>query len=91
MRGLIRPTVVAAGAAALALGSAAAVSVATGTTAQAASPCATSGTTVTCTYTGAGTYPFAVPSGVTSLDVTAVGAAGGASTTASGDFSAPAG
>jgi hypothetical protein len=32
---------------------------------------------VTCTYTGAGTYSFTVPSGVTSLDVTAVGAAGG--------------
>jgi Putative Ig domain len=79
---------VAAGAAALALGSAAAVSVATGATAQAASPCTTSGTTVTCTYTGAGTYSFPVPSGVTSLDVTAVGAAGGASTTDGGDFSA---
>jgi hypothetical protein len=41
--------------------------------------CTTSGTTVTCTYTGVGTYSFPVPSGVTSLDVTAVGAAGGAS------------
>jgi HYR domain len=50
---------------------------ATGTAAQAASPCTTVGTTVTCTYTGAGTYSFSVPTGVTSLDVTAVGAAGG--------------
>jgi len=66
-----------AGLLALVLGSAAAVSVATGTAAQAASSCTTSGTTVTCTYTGAGTYQFPLPSGVTSLDVTAVGAAGG--------------
>ena len=35
-------------------------------------------TTVTCTYTSAGLYSFSVPAGVTSLDVTAVGAAGGA-------------
>jgi hypothetical protein len=91
MRGLIRRTVVAAGAAALALGSAAAVSVATGTTAQAASPCTTSGTTVTCTYTGAGTYSFPVPSGVTSLDVTAVGAAGGDATPANSDGAVSAG
>jgi hypothetical protein len=39
--------------------------------------CAQSGQTVTRTYTGAGTYSFTVPAGVTSLDVTAVGAAGG--------------
>lgn len=91
MRGLIRRTVVAAGAGALALGSAAAVSVATGTAAQAASPCTTSGTTVTCTYTGAGTYSFPVPSGVTSLDVTAVGAAGGAATPANSDGAVSAG
>ena len=32
---------------------------------------------VTCTYTGAGTYSFTVPSTVDSLEVTAVGAAGG--------------
>jgi hypothetical protein len=39
--------------------------------------CTQSGTTITCTYTGAGTYAFTVPAGVSSLDVTAVGAAGG--------------
>jgi hypothetical protein len=61
------------------LGSAAGVAVATGTAAQAASgDCTTTGTTVTCTQTGAGTYSFTVPQGVTSLDVVAVGAAGGA-------------
>jgi len=48
--------------------------------AQASSSC-TTGATVTCTYTGAGTYSFTVPAGVTSLDVTAVGAAGGDSPT----------
>src|SRR5437660_999235 len=41
------------------------------------SNCSQSGNTVTCTYTGAGTYTFTVPVGVSSLDVTAVGAAGG--------------
>jgi hypothetical protein len=41
------------------------------------SNCSESGTAVTCTYTGAGTYTFTVPGGVSSLDVTAVGAAGG--------------
>ena len=33
--------------------------------------------TVTCTYTGAGSYTFMVPAGVSSLDVIAVGANGG--------------
>jgi hypothetical protein len=63
---------------ALVLGSGVAVSVATGPTAHAASACPATGNSVTCTYTGAGTYSFSVPAGVTSLDVTAVGAAGGA-------------
>ena len=35
------------------------------------------GSTVTCNYTGAGTYAFTAPAGVSSLDVTAIGAAGG--------------
>ncbi|HEY5198588.1 MAG TPA: hypothetical protein VIJ51_16320, partial [Solirubrobacteraceae bacterium] len=53
-----------------------------GGSAQAASPCGSvtpviSGTTESCTYTSAGTYGFTVPTGVSSLDVTAVGAAGG--------------
>ena len=41
------------------------------------SSCSQSGSTVTCTYTGAGISTFVVPAGVGSLDVTAVGAAGG--------------
>ena len=41
------------------------------------SNCSQSGSTVTCTYTGAGNYTFTVPGGIDSLDVTAVGAAGG--------------
>ena len=41
------------------------------------SGCTSSASMVTCTYTGAGTYSFTVPDGVNSLDVTAVGAAGG--------------
>ena len=41
------------------------------------SQCTQSALTVTCTYTGAGTYPFTVPGNVTSLKVAAVGAAGG--------------
>src|SRR5262245_50631776 len=45
--------------------------------ARAVSGC-TGTTTVTCTYSGAGSYTFTVPPGVSSLDVTAVGAAGGA-------------
>src|SRR4051812_14861966 len=42
-----------------------------------ADPC-TGTTTITCTYTGAGTKTFTVPAGVSSLDVTAVAARGGA-------------
>ena len=45
--------------------------------AQAPPACTTTAGTVTCSYTGAGTYSFTVPAGVTSLDVTAAGAAGG--------------
>jgi hypothetical protein len=51
--------------------------------ASAAAPCGSTGTlsssgaTTTCTYTGAGQDAFTVPAGVTSLKVTAVGAAGG--------------
>lgn len=41
------------------------------------SNCSQSGSTVTCTYTGAGTYSFTVPGGVSSLDVEAAGARGG--------------
>ena len=41
------------------------------------SNCSQSGSTVTCTYTGAGISTFAVPVGVASLDVTAIGAGGG--------------
>ena len=41
------------------------------------SNCTQSGSMVTCTYSGAGTYTFAVPAEVSSLDVTAVGAGGG--------------
>jgi hypothetical protein len=47
--------------------------------AAASSSCVPSGATVTCTYTGAGVASFSVPSGVSSLDVVAVGAAGGGS------------
>ena len=39
--------------------------------------CSQSGSAVACVYTAAGTYTFTVPAGVTSLDVTAVGASGG--------------
>jgi hypothetical protein len=42
------------------------------------SGCSQSGDTVSCTYTGAGTYAFTVPDGIGSLDVRAVGAGGGA-------------
>jgi hypothetical protein len=49
-----------------------------GSAAALPSNCTQSGATVTCTYTGAGTYTFTPPAGVSSLDVTAVGAAGGA-------------
>ena len=59
----------------------------TSAVAQGASPCATSGPTTTCTYTASGTYSFTVPAGVTSLDVTAVGAAGGNSCTSCGVIS----
>jgi len=45
--------------------------------AAAASNCSTSGATVTCTYTGAGEQTFTAPGGVTSLQVTATGGAGG--------------
>jgi hypothetical protein len=41
------------------------------------SNCSQSANTVTCSYTGAGTDTFTVPAGVSHLDVTAVGAAGG--------------
>ena len=78
MYGLIRRFAMVAGAAALVFGTVASTAVMTETAAQAASPCTTSGRTVTCTYTGAGTYSFTVPAHVTSLAVTAVGAAGGA-------------
>ncbi len=47
--------------------------------AAAASNCTTSGATVTCTYTGTGEQTFTVPGGVTSLQVTAIGGAGGSS------------
>jgi hypothetical protein len=39
--------------------------------------CSEAASTVTCMYTGAGTYTFTVPGAVSSLDVIAVGAAGG--------------
>jgi hypothetical protein len=59
--------------------------------ALAASPCGTggqysqSGTTATCTYTSAGTEDtFTVPAGISSLDVTAIGAHGGSGTNGSG-------
>jgi hypothetical protein len=65
-------------------------------TATAAAPCGSSGTyaqagtTATCTYTGAGTEDtFAVPAGVSSLNVTAIGAPGGSG--ASQDNSGPGG
>jgi hypothetical protein len=51
--------------------------------ASAAAPCGSAGTlsssgaTTTCTYTGAGQDTFTVPAGVSSLNVTAVGASGG--------------
>jgi hypothetical protein len=48
-----------------------------GSAASLPSNCSQSGSTVTCTYTGAGNYTFTVPAGVSSLDVTVVGAAGG--------------
>lgn len=41
--------------------------------------CSPVGSSVSCAYTRAGSYSFTVPSGVSSLDVTAVGAAGGTS------------
>jgi uncharacterized repeat protein (TIGR01451 family) len=78
MRSLMHRAAVAAGAGVVLLGPAVAA-IATGTAAQAASgDCTTRGTTVTCayTYTG-GTQSFTVPPGVSSLDVTAAGAAGG--------------
>jgi len=48
-----------------------------GSAAALPSNCSQAGATVTCTYMGAGAYTFMVPVGVSSLDVTAVGAAGG--------------
>ena len=79
MRDLIRRAAVAAGAAMVLVGPMAAAVAGSGTVAQAADGC-TGTETVTCTYTGAGASVFTVPAGVTSLDVTAVGAAGGADT-----------
>jgi hypothetical protein len=55
------------------LGAAASPALAT----NAACPGASSSTATQCVFTGAGTYQFNVPSGVSSLDVVAVGAAGG--------------
>jgi hypothetical protein len=79
MRDLIKRAAVAAGAAMVLVGPTAAAVAGSGTVAQAADGCTGTGT-VTCTYTGAGASAFTVPAGVTSLDVTAVGAAGGADT-----------
>ena len=45
--------------------------------AEAASACTTSGGTTSCTYTGTGEQTFVVPSGVSSVQVTAIGGAGG--------------
>jgi hypothetical protein len=69
---------------AVAVGVSALYALALAGSAAAATPCGTnggfsqSGTTATCTYTGANKYTFTVPSGVSSLDVIAVGADGGA-------------
>ena len=41
------------------------------------SGCSQSGGTVTCHYAGAGDYTFSVPAGLNSIDVVAIGAAGG--------------
>jgi hypothetical protein len=73
---LPRPGLPAAAGVALAVGTAGLAVAAWAVPARASSSC-TTGAMVTCTYTGAGTYSFTVPAGVTSLDVTAVGAAGG--------------
>jgi hypothetical protein len=51
------------------------------------SSCSISGNAGTCTYTGAGNYTFTVPDGVSSLDVVAVGAAGGAGSNGGGPHS----
>ena len=40
-------------------------------------------TTATTTYSGAGQYTFTVPAGVTSVTLTAIGAAGGSTCSAS--------
>jgi hypothetical protein len=62
--------------------------------AVAAAPCGTNGAltpggfVATCTYTRAGEDTFTVPPGVTSLDVAAVGAAGGSTSLAAGGFGA---
>jgi hypothetical protein len=48
------------------------------------SNCSIAGNVVTCTYTGAGNYTLTVPDGVSSLDVVAVGAAGGAGSNSGG-------
>jgi hypothetical protein len=93
MYGLTMRLVRIAGAAALALGSAAVAGFAVTTAAQADSVCATSGTpgtTATCTYTWNGdAQSFTVPAGVTSLDVTAVGAAGGSAVYNGAGFAGP--
>ena len=61
----------------LAAGGLAALAVTGGAAPALAAPDGCTGTTtVTCTYTSAGLDTFTVPAGVTSLDVTAVGAAG---------------
>jgi hypothetical protein len=57
----------------------------------AAASCSQTGVTVTCTYTGAGTYTFSAPAAGASLDVTAVGAAGGAGGAGGGFPAGPAG
>jgi uncharacterized repeat protein (TIGR01451 family) len=77
-RGLLGRAALTAGAAAVLLGPAVAA-IATGTAAQAASGDCTGTTTVTCKYgyTG-GEQAFTVPAGITSVQVDAVGAAGGA-------------
>ena len=78
MHALTRRTTMVAGAAALGLASVAGAVIAAGAPARADSSCATSGSIVTCTYGFTGSaQTYTVPAGVTSLDVTAAGAAGG--------------
>jgi DNA-binding beta-propeller fold protein YncE len=73
--------------ASVALGLAAAPALAS----NAACPGATSSTATSCTFTNAGTPTFTVPTSVESVDVVAVGAAGGASNTTVNNSPAAAG